>query len=243
MAQSSFPIAFGRWLWRFGKVELNEAKAVLISFTFFFFLMASYFILRPLRDTMGSVFGPKHLQELFTGTFVVSLIVAPIYAGFASRLKLASFLPWVYVLIAAFLIVFYVLFEIVKKDRWIAAAFYIWTSTFNLLIISVFWSLMADVFSRTQAMRLFGFISAGGTLGTISAPMFIVLFVNNVGTNTLLLISAAGRVVTAFLVRAVESEKREFAALDEDAQKTTLDHKLGGNPFDGFMLLFKSPCL
>ena len=43
--------------------------------------MASYFILRPLRDTMGTVYGVAHLQELFTGTFMLSFIVAPIYAG------------------------------------------------------------------------------------------------------------------------------------------------------------------
>jgi len=243
MALSSFPPLLGKLLRRLGKVEPSETKAVFVSFAFFFFLMASYFILRPLRDTMGSVYGPKHLQELFTGTFVVSLVVAPVYAGFASRFKLASFLPWVYGFIAVTLFGFYILFELVQKDRWIAAAFYIWTSTFNLLIISVFWSLMADVFSRTQAKRLFGLIAAGGTIGTISAPMFIVLFVNTVGTNTLLLISAAGFLVTAFLVRVVENEKLKLAAVGEDAQRTTLNHKLDGNPFDGFTLLFKSSYL
>jgi AAA family ATP:ADP antiporter len=243
MSRAIHTAAFSRLLWRFAKVEPHETKAVLTSFAFFFFLMASYFILRPLRDTMGSVYGPKHLQELFTGTFFVSLIVAPIYAGLASRIKLGIFLPWVYGFIAVTLVVFYALFVFVEKDRWIAAAFYVWTSTFNLLIISVFWSLMADVFSRTQARRLFGFIAAGGTVGTISAPTFIVLSVNTVGANTLLLISAAGFVVTAFLVRSVENEKRKFAALGEDGQKTTLDHKLGGNPFGGFTLLFKSSYL
>ena len=74
-------------------VEPHEVKAVLLAFVYFFFLMASYFILRPLRDTMGTVYGVDNLQELFTGTFIVSFIVAPIYAGIASRVKLAAFLP------------------------------------------------------------------------------------------------------------------------------------------------------
>jgi len=34
-------------------IDPLEARAVGISFVYFFFLMASYFILRPLRDTMG----------------------------------------------------------------------------------------------------------------------------------------------------------------------------------------------
>jgi ATP:ADP antiporter, AAA family len=221
-------------------VEPDEIKAVMLSFIYFFFLMTSYFILRPLRDTMGTVYGVAHLQELFTGTFIVSFIVAPIYAGFASRIRLATFLPWVYGFIALSMVVFYLLFRTIANDRWVAAAFFVWTSTFNLLTISVFWSLMADTFSRSQAKRLFGFIAAGGTVGTISAPAFTVLFVNAVGTNTLLLISAAGFAVTALLVRLVEAEKRKLLAIGAEAQQTSLDHRLGGNPFDGFTLLFKS---
>jgi AAA family ATP:ADP antiporter len=205
--------------------------------------MSSYFILRPLRDTMGTVYGVAHLQELFTGTFIVSFIVAPIYAGFASRIRLATFLPWVYGFIALTMVIFYLLFRNVANDRWVAATFFVWTSTFNLLTISVFWSLMADIYSRAQAKRLFGFIAAGGTVGTICAPAFTVLFVNSVGTNTLLLISAAGFTLTAFLVRMVEAEKRRLLALGAEAQRTSLDHKLGGNPFDGFTLLFKSTYL
>ncbi len=222
------------------EVKPAEVKAVMLSFLYFFLLMASYFIIRPLRDTMGTVYGVKHLQELFTGTFVLSFVVAPVFAFFASRIRLATFLPWVYGFIALTMVIFYGLFQSVANDRWIAAAFYVWVSTFNLLTISVFWSLMADIFSSAQAKRLFGFIAAGGTAGTIAGPSFAVLFAGLVSANSLLLISAAGFAVTAFLVRLVEAEKRKLTAQDDEAQKTSLDKKLGGNPFDGFALLFKS---
>ena len=240
MPEGSDPSRLARLFKAVANVEPQEVKAVLISFVYFFFLMASYFILRPLRDTMGTVYGVDHLQELFTGTFLVSFIVAPLYAGFASRIRLATFLPWVYGVIALSMVGFYFAFAAHENDRRIAAAFYVWLSTFNLLTISVFWSMMADIFSSTQAKRLFGFIAAGGTVGTIAAPAFITLFVKAVGTNTLLLISAAGFLITTFLVRMLETEKRKFAALDTAAQRTSLDKSLGGNPFDGFVLLFKS---
>ena len=164
-------------LQRIVNVERHEISALLVSFAYFFFLMASYFILRPLRDAMGTVYDVKHLQELFTGTFIVSFIVAPVYAGFASRIRLASFLPWVYGFIALTMVAFFVLFRMAPENRQVAAAFYIWLSTFNLLTISVFWSMMADIFSSAQAKRLFGFIAAGGTVGTIVAPAFITFFV------------------------------------------------------------------
>ena len=220
-------------------IEPYEMKAVILSVIYFAFLMGSYFVVRPVRDAMGTVYGVSHLQELFTGTFVVSFLFAPVYAGLASRVKLSNFLPWVYGFIALTMLVFYALFARVAHDRWVAAAFYVWVSTFNILTISVFWSLMADTFSRTQAKRLFGVVAAGGTLGTVAGPAITTLFVNLVGTNTLLLISAGGFVVTACLVRLLEREKQKLRGMG-DAQETTLDRKLAGNPFDGFSLLFKS---
>ena len=87
MNQTENPSGFARLLKAVANVEPLEVKAVSIAFVYFFFLMASYFILRPLRDTMGTIYGVNHLQELFTGTFLVSFIVAPLYAGFASRIR------------------------------------------------------------------------------------------------------------------------------------------------------------
>jgi AAA family ATP:ADP antiporter len=229
-----------RMLRRVAGVEHHEIRATLTAFVYFFFLMASYFVLRPLRDTMGTIYGVAHLQELFSATFLLSFVVAAVFAGLASRIRLSNFLPWVYGLIAVTLIVFYLLFRTLTNDRWIAAAFYVWVSTFNLLTISVFWSLMADIFSSSQAKRLFGFIAAGGTVGTISAPAFTVLFVDVLGTDNLLLISAAGFSITALLVRVMEAEKHKLIAVGEEAQHTSLDRALGGNPLDGFMLLFRS---
>src|SRR5271168_5471130 len=107
MTEDNSPSWFARLLKLVADVEPAEVKAVLISFVYFFLLMTSYFILRPLRDTMGTIYGVAHLQELFTGTFVLSLLVAPIFAGLASRIRLANFLPWVYGFIAITLIIFY----------------------------------------------------------------------------------------------------------------------------------------
>ncbi len=54
-------------------IEPTETKAVLLSFVNFACLMASDFILRPVRDAMGTVYGVRHLQESFTGTFLLNL--------------------------------------------------------------------------------------------------------------------------------------------------------------------------
>jgi AAA family ATP:ADP antiporter len=225
-------------------IEAFEMRAVFLSMLFFFLLFGSYSIVKPVRDAMGTVYGMANIQQLFTGTFIASFLFAPLYSGLASRLKLSTFLPWVYGFVAASILVFYALFEAARtQDRWIAAAFYVWVSTFNILIISVFWSFMADIFSRTQAKRLFGFVAAGGTLGGIAGPAIATFLVKSLGNNNLMLISALGFVLTAVLVRVLTAEKRRMAAAGVEAQHTTLDHRLAGNPFDGFKLLFRSPYL
>jgi ATP:ADP antiporter, AAA family len=238
------PSAVARLLKTLAAVEAFEVKAVLLSMFYFLFLFGSYSVIKPVRDAMGTVYGVKHLQELFTVTLIASLVFAPLYAGLASRMKLSTFLPWVYGFVAATILVFYALFASGRyQDRWIAAAFYVWVSTFNLLIISVFWTFMADIFSRAQAKRLFGFIAAGGTIGGIVGPAIATFLAKSVGNNGLMLIAAGGFVVTAVMVNLLAKEKENLLAHGGEAQHTTLNHRLGGNPIDGFVLLFRSPYL
>jgi AAA family ATP:ADP antiporter len=215
-------------------------KAVTLSFACFFFLFGSYSLIKPVRDAMGTVYGVSHLQELFTATLLASLVFAPLYAGLASRLRLATFLPCVYGFVALTLVGFYALFAGGEQsERAVAAAFYVWVSTFNLLIISVFWSFMADIYSRPQAKRLFGFIAAGGTLGGIAGPA-VALHATSIGNNNLLLIGAAGFAAAAVLVRMLAHEKERLLAAGDDVQRSSIEQPLSGNPLDGFKLLLQS---
>lgn len=235
---------FARLLTSVAAVEPYEVRAVILSMLYFFFLFGSYSVIKPVRDAMGTVYGVAHLQELFTVTLLASLVFAPLYSGLASRIRLSSFLPWVYGFVTVTILVFYALFlNEQRQDRWIAAAFYVWVSTFNMLIISVFWSFMADIYSRAQAKRLFGFVAAGGTLGGIVGPALATLLATRIGNSNLMLISAVGFGVTALLVRLLASEKQRLVAAGAEAQRTSLDHRLRGSPFDGFRLLWRSPYL
>src|SRR5579863_9315890 len=209
---SSHPSLSARLFRSAAVIEPSEMRAVLLSMLYFFFLFGSYSIVKPVRDAMGTVYGMAHIQELFTGTFVVSFLFAPIYSGLASRLKLSTFLPWVYGFVALSILMFYALFQFSANDRGVAAAFYVWVSTFNILIISVFWTFMADIFSRTQAKRLFGFVAAGGTLGGIAGPAIATFLVKAVGNNNLMLISAFGFGLTAWLVILLAREKQKLLA-------------------------------
>jgi len=87
------PSPFAQRLKSLAALEPAELKAVSLSLLYFFFLFGSYSILKPVRDAMATVYGMKHIQELFTGTFLLTFVFAPLYSGLAARLKLSAFLP------------------------------------------------------------------------------------------------------------------------------------------------------
>jgi len=224
-------------------IEPQERKAVVLAFMFNFVLLGSYYILRPVRDTMATVFGVQALQDLFTGTFIITLICAPIFAWCAAKVKLARLLPGVFWILLINILIFYVFFRLAPQNRWLAAAFYWWLSVVNLFLISMFWAFMADVFSPAQATRLFAFIAAGGSIGAIAGPLLTRSLAGIVGVSGLLLVAGAGFLCVIGLIHALMREKEKLRVRDEEAQQTTLDHNLPGNPLRGFALLLKSPFL
>ncbi len=228
---------------RIAQAEPAEMRAVLLAFACNFVLFASYYILRPLRDTMATVFGADQLQNLFTGTFVITMLCSPLYSAVAARVKLTRFLPGTFWLWFCNILIFYVLFREAPESRWVAAAYYWWFSVVNLFLISVFWTLMADIFSPGQATRVFAFIAAGSSTGAIAGPLITTGFVRSIGVGGLLLVAAAGFLVVIALVHLLIREKARLRSIDTDAPPTTLDHNLPGNPFSGFKLLLQSPMM
>jgi AAA family ATP:ADP antiporter len=222
------------------KAQPHEAKAAMAAFFCNFVLFAGYYILRPLRDAMATVFGVAQLQDLFTGTFVLTLLLAPVFAWCTANMKLSRFLPGVFWLLVVNLLLFYVLFRQLPGNRWVAASYYCWFSVINLFLVSVFWTLMADTFSSGQATRLFAFIAAGGSSGAILGPIVTTAFVKTLGPSGLLLIACGGFLIVIALIHLLMHEKETLRALDRDTQQTTLDHSLPGNPLRGFSLLFRS---
>jgi AAA family ATP:ADP antiporter len=227
-------------VWWTTAVKPHESRAVMLAFLCNFVLLASYYILRPLRDTMATVFGANQLQVLFTGTFFITLVCAPLFSAVAARVQLSRLIPGLFWFWTANILLFFALFEIMPQSRWLAAAYYWWFSVANLFLISVFWTFMADLFSDSQATRIFSFIAAAGSTGAILGPLITKLFVVHVGVGGLLLVAAAGFMLIVALVHMLMREKENLRRLDEDAQQTTLTHALPGNPLDGFGLLFSS---
>jgi AAA family ATP:ADP antiporter len=222
------------------QVEPHERKALAIAFACNFVLMGSYYILRPVRDAMATVFGADRLQDLFTGTLLLTLVCSPAFAWLTDTFKLSRVLPGVFWFLILNLLAFAGWFEASPDSRWLAATFYWWFSVINLFMVSVFWSLMVDVFTPTQAGRLLPAISASGSIGAIAGPLVASLFVKNVGVVGLLVLAAGGLVIVITLMQWLIREKRRLQELHQETQASSMDHQLSGNLLDGFRTLFTS---
>jgi len=183
--------------------EPGELPALLIACAYFFSLLCAYYILRPLRDEMGIQGGVEQLQWTFTGTFIVMLLAVPLFGWAVARYPRRRLLPVVYGFFIANLLIFYALFQGDWARPWVARAFFIWVSVFNLFIVSVFWSFMADVFSNAQARRLFGVIAAGGSAGAVVGPALTAVLSTRIGTAELLLVSVAFLLACLLCIRAL----------------------------------------
>ena len=172
-------------------VRANERRVLIWSFLYFFSLLGGYYMLRPVRDALAVTAGRAHLSWMFTGTFVVMLLVAPLFGALVARFPRQRFVPWAYRFFLLNLVVFAALIHLDVARVGVAYAYFIWLSVYNLFVVSVFWSVMADVFRNEQGKRLFGMISAGGTMGALVGGWFTSTFAETLGLMGLLLLAAA----------------------------------------------------
>ena len=222
----------------------GEYEAVAWSFVYFFCVLSSYYILRPIREEMAVISGPDTIPLLFTGTFVAMLFATAIFGWVASRYARRTFLPWVYLFFIANIIVFWAVFTYARGNDldlvWLGRIFFVWLGVFNLFIVSVFWSFMADIWTREQARRLFGFISAGGSIGALIGAGLTSLYVTDLGYQHMFPVSASLLGIAVFAIFRLRRwvEREHEADLAESAASAK---PLGGDALGGFRHVFKSP--
>src|SRR6266852_6270706 len=238
------PLAFAyAALTRIVRIDRSEVAASLWSFACFFFVLCGYYVLRPLRDEMGVQGGVENLPWLFSVTFAAMLAAAPLFGWAAARLPRRRLVPWTYLFFIANVLVFYALFALGVAPPAVARAFFVWVSVFNLFVVSLFWSLMADLFRPEQAARLFGFISAGGSCGALAGPTLTVLLAAPFGTANLLLVSCGFLGLALVCVTALI--RRAGAGSSAGTARTPAEpgDSIGGTTWAGIAEIPRSPYL
>lgn len=245
----------------------GEGPALVWSCGFFFFLLCSYYVMRPIRDEMGVAAGVENLAFLFTGTLIGTLLIHPVFTFLVGRLPRRRFVPYIYRFFILNLVGFYLLFTHAGEDQavWVARAFFVWLSIINLFLISIFWSFMSDVYRPLQARRLFGVVAVGGTVGATLGSTLTTLLANMLGPVMLLLVAAVLLEMAAQSSRILDRHEARLASVAEDdaeaatrldadtteprsstGQESPTGHGeevIGGGVLDGVRHVLRSPYL
>lgn len=229
--RSAQPQAIAAWPGRAVLLRPGEGRALLAAGAYFFFLLCSYYILRPVRDEMGVRAGVDDLQWLFTATFLVMLLATPAFAALVARYPRHRLVPAVYAFFIACMIGFWFWLRADLAMGWAAGSFFVWLSVFSLFVVSVFWSVMADLFDDEQAARLFGAVAAGGSLGAIVGPGLTAALVGVLGPAGLLPLAALLLALTLPCLWGLERWSRHRGR--DRARAPRGERPLGGGVWEG----------
>jgi ATP:ADP antiporter, AAA family len=229
------------WIQRWTNVDQHEAPAVGWSFVYILSLFLAYYVLRPIRDEAGLSNGLQNLPWLISGTFLAIAVASPLFALLVRRYARDRFIVISYRFFSVNLMLFAILFELAPADmqRWIDVAFFIWLSVFNLFVVSVFWSLMVDIFDAASSQRLFGLLAAGATLGGLLGSALTASLAQHVGRAWLVLIAIGLMEAAVMGVRNLLRVTPRTMAVSGHRD----DVPVGGSPFAGMTRTFSSPYL
>ena len=234
---------------RLVKTEPGEGPALAWATSGFFFLLAGYYVIRPLRDELGVSAGGDALNWLFLGTLAGTLLVNPLFGTLTSRVPRRVFVPAVYHFMAASYVGFLVplTFLAGPPRTAVARVFFVYASVFNLLSVSLFWGFLADLFRPKPAKRLFGFIALGGTLGGVLGGTLTASFARPLGVPGLLLLSAllmeASILCSYRLLRIFRVDEVAPRVEDEAPDPEGEGVPPGTGPLSGMRLFLKSTYL
>jgi AAA family ATP:ADP antiporter len=216
----------------------NEGAASILSATAFFFVMTAYYIIRPVRDQLSGAVGSQSLPLFYASTFAVMLLLTPVFGALVSHFPRRRLLGWSYSFFIACLFAFVPAFMAQDRigARQLGVGFFIWSSVFNLFVVSLFWSFMADIFQSVQARRVFPLIALGGMAGAIFGPLVTKALVQVIGVAPLLVVSAVA-LTMALVVLLVLSSRHDCRG---DARN---EEAIGGSLWAGIKELWTRPFL
>jgi AAA family ATP:ADP antiporter len=216
----------------------EQATAPTLSALAFFFVMTSYYIIRPVRDQLIGAVGSQSLPLFYGGVFLVMLLLTPVFGMLVSRFRRQQLLGWSYSFFIVCLLAFVPAFMAQDRigARELGVVFFVWVSVFNLFVVSLFWSFMADIFSSAEARRVFSLIALGGMAGAIFGPLVTKLLVHLIGVAPLLVVSAVALSLSMMLLLRLSAQHQQRPG-------SSGDEAIGGSLWAGVKELWSRPFL
>ena len=201
-------------------IPAEDRSSLLRAFFFFYFVLCSWYSIRPVRNEMAVQAGLENLPSLLSIVLLVMLIANPVYSWLVSRINRNKIVLYFYLFFILNLLVFFFSW-VLLDESWkpmIAKSFYIWCNVFSFFVVSIFWVSMINYFSGSQAKLYFGIISAGGSIGAFAGSSIARIFSTQVcgsvtlsdwGPFSLILISVLSLSIACLLSMSFKSNAND----------------------------------
>lgn len=221
------------------RIENCELYATILSFIYCFCILASYYIMRPIRDQLAVEVGSSQLPWFFGVTFIATLCLTPLFSWLVSVWPRKIVMPCVYLFFIVCQLLFIYLFHEsdLLSTKNLGLFFFVWVSVFNLFVVSVFWSFMTDIWDDLQARRLFPIIALGGTAGAIVGPLMTRNLIQSLGLSWLL---ASSILMLAIAIVCIILLGRWAHNHGSNRSVVGSESSLGGSMFDGLKEIFSN---
>ena len=228
----------------FPSIEKKEVFTLLKAFLFFFFVLASWYALRPVRNELAVQGGIYNLPWLLMGVMLAMLIINPIYSWLVSRISQNKIILYIYSFFILNLIIFLSLWSFTGEEGriWTGRAFYIWANVYSFFVVSIFWVTMINFFDHTDSKRFFGIISAGGSLGAFFGSSVARYFsteicgntsISDLGPMSLIIFSIFSLLFAIYFSRSFKPTRVEVDSSEE----------IGGSSLEAVQNIFKDPAI
>ena len=186
--------AFGRRCLQLVALNRSDVGGLPWSTAAAFSLLAAYFLLVPLSDTLALQAGLERTPAITAVTLCIIAAVTPMYSAFVAASPVKSVLPRFYILVAALLLLFGALLSLYPRNTVLGFSFVVFVQTCSLFLTTTFWARMATLHSKPQSVRVFGLIAAAASLGqlgsSLAAPALYALMGHSIIFGSALLLCA-----------------------------------------------------
>jgi ATP:ADP antiporter, AAA family len=237
-------------LCRITGLDEEQLAPAWFSSLYVFFLLAGYYVVKPLRDDIALLLGKDFIPKLFIWTLIVMVIANPIFSALMNRFGRVIFIKYVYRFFSLNVLAFIAIFKWLESNGMmpksgeavqiqgtafaVGVVFFVWASVFNLFAVSIFWALMADLFNSGDSKKLFGLVGAGGTFGQLVGSFATRSLVDDIGPTNLLFLTVITLELSVYMMTRLTGDYT-------DPPKETGKNK--PNAFSGVTDILKSPYL
>mgnify|MGYP002813290710 FL=1 len=213
-------------------IRTGEGYRLGVMAALLFLLIAANNLIKILRD---SIFLGHHsvselpylyiLVALFAGVIIVA------YTRFTVHLSLVRLILATNALIMLMIAGFWFLLTYIDP-AWSHYAFYVWSAMASVIAVAQLWTLANQIFNADQGKRLFGLLTAGGTIGGAAAAFGAKWTVHlSVESNHLLWVVGGLYVAASVLLCITQRRLREAPSATEFVSPKSDDAVNGDNIF------------